>query len=187
MRGKDTQVERKELTIRRVAIAICLSGGLLAAAAGSAGAATLSPSSAHFGTEAVGEVTKPKIFTVTAEAADAVLPMTIATTGDFKQTNNCPSTVGFLTATSCEINVIFAPKARGARTGTLTTTSPVLGGPSAVLAGNGTPASRLNAGKCKTKGKKKAKKGAVAAKKKKDKKGKKCKGKKAKKGKGKKK
>ena len=168
--------------MRRAAIAICLSGGLLAATAASAGAATLSPSSANFGTEAVGEVTKPKIFTVTAEPADAVLPLTITTTGDFKQTNNCPSTVGFLTTTSCEINVIFAPKARGARTGTLSTTSLALGGPSAALAGIGTRGDPLNAGKCK-KGKKKAKKGAVAAKKQKGKKGKKCK----KKGKGKKK
>ena len=172
--------------MRRAAIATCLSGGLLAAAAGSAGAATLSPSSANFGNEAVGEVTKPKIFTVTAEPADAVLPLTIATTGDFKQTNNCPSTIGFLTTTSCEINVIFAPKARGARTGTLSTTSLVLGGPTAALAGTGTRGNPLNAGKCKKKGKKKAKKGAVVAKKK-AKKGKKCKGKKGKKGKSKKK
>jgi hypothetical protein len=177
--------------MRRAAIAIGLSVAMLGSTAASAGAATLSPSSAFFGNEAVGEVTKPKIFTLTAEPADAVLPLTIATTGDFKQTNNCPSTIGFLTASSCEINVIFAPKARGARTGTLSTTSLILGGPSAALAGTGTQGNPLNAGKCKKKGKakarkKSAKKGAVVAKKK-AKKGKKCKSKKAKKGKGKKK
>jgi hypothetical protein len=180
--------------MRRTAIAVCFAAALLASTASSAVGATLSPTNAFFGNEAVGEVTKPKIFKVTAEPADAVLPLTIATTGDFSQTSNCPSTLGFLTTSSCEINVIFAPKASGARTGTLSTTTLVLGGPSAALAGTGTRAgSPLNAGKCKKKGKgkakarkKAAKKGAVAAKKK-AKKGKKCKSKKAKKGKGKKK
>jgi hypothetical protein len=169
--------------MRRPPIAVCLSAALLASTAGSAGAATLNPTSASFGNRAVGDVSGPRTFTLTAEPADAVLPLTITTTGDFRQTNNCPST-GFLTTTNCTINVTFAPKARGARTGTLSTTSLLTGGPSAALAGTGTQSGKAT--KCKKNGKK-AKKGAVAAKKKKGKKGKKCKKKKSKKGKGKKK
>lgn len=157
--------------MRRAAIAVCLSAALLASTAGPTGAATLAPTSASFGNEPVGDVSVPKTFTVTADPVDAVLPLTVATTGDFKQTNNCPSTIGFLTTTSCTINATFAPTAGGARTGTLTTTSLVVGGPTAALAGTGTRSGNASATKCKKKGKKKAKKGAVAAKKKH---GKKC-------------
>jgi hypothetical protein len=161
---------------------------MLAWSSGTAGAATLAPSSNNFGSQAVGTVSAPKAFTVTAQPPlDVVLPLAVSTTGDFKQTNNCPATLGFLATASCTVNVTFNPTAAGARTGTLSTTTLVVGGPTAALAGTGDNSGAGaggNGNKCskkKGKGKKKGKKRAAAAKKK-GKKGKKC-GKKKKKGK----
>jgi hypothetical protein len=180
--------------MRRTTIAVCLAAGVIAVMAGPAGAATLSPNSANFGTEPIGGVSATKSFTVTAGVPDDVLPMTIATTGDFKQTNDCPSSIRFLLTRSCTIKVSFAPTSVGTRSGTLSTTTLVVGGPSASLLGTATQAAQTTAGKagtaakCKKKGKnhkkgKKGKKRAAAAKKhgKKHKKHKGCKKKKHKK------
>ena len=171
--------------MRRIAIVTCLAGTLLVASTGSAGAATLTPTSANFGSLAVGTVSPPKVFTLTPELTDVTLAIT--TTGDYKQTNNCPGTLGILSG-PCTINVTFNPTAGGTRTGVLSTTSLALGGPTAALAGIGDQSGGAGAGagngnKCsKKKGKgKKGKKRAAAAKKK-GKKGKGC-GKKKKKGK----
>ena len=162
--------------MRRVWIGLSIAAALVGVSAGSAGAATLAPSSASFGDTSIGTVSAPKSFTVTAEAADSVLPLTVSTTGDFKQTNDCPSTLGFLLTQSCTIKVSFAPTTAGQRTGTLSTTTLVVGGPSAALSGNGvgSGASAAQSKKCKKKAKKKGKKHARAAKKNKKKKAKKC-------------
>jgi len=160
--------------MRRVWIGLSIAAALVGVSAGSAGAATLAPSSASFGDTAIGTVSAPKSFTVTAEAADSVLPLTVSTTGDFKQTNDCPSTLGFLLTQSCTIKVSFAPTTAGQRTGALSTTTLVVGGPSAALSGNGVGSvASATKSKCK-KAKKKRKKHARAAKKNKKKKAKKC-------------
>jgi hypothetical protein len=147
-----------------------------------AGAATISPATANFGSQPVGSVSAPRAFTLTPQLLD-VLPLTIATTGDFRQTNNCQPVLQLVSG-PCTINVTFAPTAAGSRSGTLSSTALILGGPSSQLAGTGTQGTaggdgNKGAAKCKKKkGKKKrGKKGvdaAVAAKKKKGKK-KKCK------------
>jgi hypothetical protein len=182
--------------MRRMALGSCLAAALIAAVGStSASAATLSPSSANFGSQTVGTTSAPRSFTLTPELLD-LLTLTVATTGDFSQTNNCQAVLQ-LAAGPCTINVTFKPSATGNRSGTLSTTTPVLGGPSASLSGTGTDRSGgpgqgggQQAKKCKKKGKKKGtkkgKKRAAAAKKKGKKKGKKCK-KGKKKGKGKKK
>lgn len=172
--------------MRRAPIAIGLSLALAAATTGSAGAATLAPTSADFGNQAVGSVSAPKTFTVTAGLLDLALPLTVSTSGDFKQTNNCPATLGFLLTSSCTVNVTFGPTAQGDRAGTLSTTTLIVGGPSAALRGTGIQDGKGSGGTkaCKKKGKKKKGKGkkrAAAAKKKKGKKGKKCRTKKKKK------
>jgi hypothetical protein len=61
---------------------------------------------------------------------------TIQITGDYAQTNNCPTT---LTAnSSCSINVTFTPIASGTRSGALTVTDNVQGSPQVVnLTGTG--------------------------------------------------
>ena len=165
----------------------CLAAAFAVSLAGSASAATLAPTAASFGKLGVGEVSAPKAIVVTAEVTDVLLPLTVATTGQFQQTNDCPSGIGFLTTSSCTINVRFAPNSGGAHSGTLSTTTLLVGGPTASLTGTGVSDTGASAAakKCKKKkGKKKkgkrGKKGAAAAKKKK---GKKCKKKRKKKGK----
>jgi hypothetical protein len=167
--------------MRRIAIVGCLSLAALAGSAGTAAAATLTPSSATFGDQAAGTVSAPKTFTVTAEAPDTVLPLTVTTTGPFQQTSNCPASIGFLTTSSCTVNVRFAPQSAGTKAGTLSTTTLVLGGPSASLLGTAT-VGNTGAKKCKkAKKKKKGKKHSAASAKKHKKHKKKCKKKKKKK------
>jgi hypothetical protein len=62
----------------------------------------------------------------------------ITTSGDFAQSNNCPSTLG--ASLSCSIQVTFTPTATGSRTGTLSVTDNATGSPQSVsLSGTGIP------------------------------------------------
>jgi len=157
--------------MRRIALAMGLAGLMAVGVSSSASAGTLAPTSADFGTQAVGTVSPQKAFTLTPSVTD--LTLDVKTTGDFRQTNNCPAVLTLLSP-SCTINVTFAPTALGGRSGTLSTSAVVFGGPSAALSGTGSAQSGnsgANAAKCKKKGK--HKKRAAESKKKK-----KCKGKK---------
>ena len=51
----------------------------------------------------------------------------IAVTGDYSQTNNCPATLA--TAQTCTVNVVFTPTALGSRNGTLTIQSNLAASP----------------------------------------------------------
>jgi hypothetical protein len=168
--------------MRRIGTASCVAGMLLVFSSAPAGAATLAPISADFGTQPVGSVSSPRVFTLTPELLD-ILPLTVATTGQFKQTNTCGAVLQFVSG-PCTISVTFAPTDVGNQFGSLTTTT-LLGGPSASLRGTATTGADKSKGevKCKAAGKKKKKKGkkqraATAAKKKKGKKKKGCKKKK---------
>jgi hypothetical protein len=77
------------------------------------------------------------------------VPLTItaiATTGDFAETNNCPSTPFALpVGANCIFNVTFTPTATGTRTGNLTITDNVASGASGVtLTGVGNPVFNLS-------------------------------------------
>jgi hypothetical protein len=65
-----------------------------------------------------------------ASSSGTVNITNIATTGDFTQTNDCPSAL--TAATSCIVQVTFAPTAAGLRTGTLTITDDQPGSPQVV-------------------------------------------------------
>ncbi len=81
------------------------------------GAATLTPTTQDFGTEAIGFNSAPEPFTLTNNSSFAVNAPTITTTGDFTvASQNCASVAA---GASCTINVIFNPTVTGARTGTL--------------------------------------------------------------------
>jgi Abnormal spindle-like microcephaly-assoc'd, ASPM-SPD-2-Hydin/Beta-propeller repeat len=91
----------------------------------------------------------PQALTTTSAAMPVMLtnpgtgPLTInsiTASGDFAQTNNCPSSPTTLPASgTCTINVTFTPTALGARTGTLTFTDNAHGSPQTVpLTGTGT-------------------------------------------------
>jgi hypothetical protein len=150
--------------MRRIAFATGLAILLATGAASPAGAAMLSPSSADFGAQTVGSVSAPKAFTLAPSVTD--LTLAVSTTGDFKQTNDCPAVLTLLSP-SCTINVTFTPTAAGGRSGTLGTTALIVGGPSATLSGTGNQSGGNGAtgGKCKKKKGKKHKKGAASAKK----------------------
>ena len=95
----------------------------------------LSPTTLQFNSVAVNSTSPPLSITLTASQAALTL-QSIATTGDFAQTNNCPSSMA--ASATCRINVTFAPTATGARQGTLVLTHNGSGSPQTVpLSGTG--------------------------------------------------
>jgi hypothetical protein len=122
---------------------------VLGIAAPTAGATSfLYPTGHDFGEQPPGATSESSPFTLTvfcsvqdpgipglcAPPAEFLTPA-VSTTGDFAQTNNCPTTlfaVNFGVPASCTINVTFTPSAAGPRVGTLTA-----GGYSSSLSGTG--------------------------------------------------
>lgn len=75
-------------------------------------------SSVQFGSQNVGTSSSPQTIQL-SNVGNATLSLTkIASTGDFGQTNTCPSTLNI--KNDCSIQVTFTPTANGPRTGTLT-------------------------------------------------------------------
>ena len=105
----------------------------------SAGPSLSYPATADFtpDPQPVGSSTKaaPILLANTSASIDIAIS-NIATTGDFSQTNNCPSTL--LAAASCEFQVVFSPTAGGQRTGNITITDNTPGSPHVIaLIGTG--------------------------------------------------
>jgi len=98
--------------------------------------ATLSATSLNFGNQTLGTTSAPKPVNLSNSGNAAMTITSIAASGDFAQTNNCP---GSLTGESyCTISVTFTPTAAGSRTGALTITDNASGSPRTVtLAGTG--------------------------------------------------
>jgi len=93
------------------------------------------PTSLTFPSTAIGKSSKPKTVTITAEQVTLLIG-SIATTGDFSQTNNCGTSLA--PGTSCTVSVVFTPTASGTRSGTLPITSSDAGSPQSVkLSGTG--------------------------------------------------
>ncbi len=105
------------------------------------GSATLTPSSADFGSEPVGFTTAPQTFTWTNNSTFSSGVTLLSATGDFTATGNgCTSVKG---GASCTISVTFAPTVLGARTGVLSVGSGAQT-LTATLTGNGTPGLSLS-------------------------------------------
>ena len=83
-------------------------------------AATLTGTAA-FPTTFQGLSSTGQVFTLTNTGETTLTITTIATTGDFAQSNNCGTTLAI--GATCAINVVFTPTAVGSRTGTLTVSS----------------------------------------------------------------
>jgi hypothetical protein len=80
--------------------------------------------------------TSPSQAAVLTNPSSQALTVSIATAGDFAETDNCGSSVAG--NSTCTINVTFSPTATGPETGTLTVTQNGAGGPaSATLSGTG--------------------------------------------------
>jgi len=69
--------------------------------------ATLTPSVIEFGTVAVGTTSTPRQVTLTVPPNLTVFVTGISTSGDYAQTNNCPSQLK--NGQSCSISVVFKP------------------------------------------------------------------------------
>jgi hypothetical protein len=100
----------------------------------------LSPYSVTMGDVQVGTKAAPLPVTILNTGTNVVHIPGVAVTGNFSQTNDCPTPpMGLAHNETCTIQVFFEPKEMGAASGTLTITDDVPGGPlTAMLSGNGT-------------------------------------------------
>ena len=101
-----------------------------------AAVAFVTPTSLTFANQAVGTSSAAQTIALTHELSTTLNP-TIATSGDFKESNTCGTSLG--PGLSCTISVTFAPTAAQTRTGSLTVTDNAANSPQTVsLSGTGT-------------------------------------------------
>ena len=81
----------------------------------------VSPGSLTFGNIMVAVVSASQTATMVNTGSSSVNVTAVSATGDFSQTNNCPSTLA--PAAACTFLVYFTPTQTGARTGTLSITT----------------------------------------------------------------
>ncbi len=80
-----------------------------------------SPSSLTFGSIVVGVTSVSQTVILVANGSGSANLTAVSVTGDFSQTNNCPSTL--TSSATCTILVYFTPTQTGSRTGTLSITT----------------------------------------------------------------
>ena len=88
---------------------------------------TLNPTTLTFGSQAVATASTAQTITVTNNGGAPLVVSTLATTGDFNETDNCAGTT-IAVGLTCTIQVRFLPTATGSRTGLLTVYGNVAGG-----------------------------------------------------------
>lgn len=79
--------------------------------------AQLAPSRLGFGTIGVGNTSRPQALILTASPGSSLSINQISVSGNFAQTNNCPSTLA--DGQSCTIHVVFHPTVNGSVNGAL--------------------------------------------------------------------
>jgi hypothetical protein len=92
--------------------------------------AVLTPGSLTFPNVSVGASSGAQVVTLTNQGNASLNISGIQITGDYGQTNNCPSSL--LPGANCAFNVIFIPTASGNRTGTLEISDDAVGSPQTV-------------------------------------------------------
>jgi hypothetical protein len=92
---------------------------------------SLTPASLTFAAQAVGTTSPPQPTALKNTGSGPLSITSIATAGDFAQTNNCGSIVN--AGASCTFSVTFTPTAAGARTGAITITDDAAGSPHKIL------------------------------------------------------
>jgi hypothetical protein len=129
--------------MRRALIAGGLSIALLAAAASSASAATISPTSLNFGSQRLGTTSAPQTLTLTkgSETAFGINPILVDDSFSYLSTTNCPR---FLTdaTPSCTMTFQFQPHLPGPDNATLYTSEGSSTAPTATLTGTGVVAGK---------------------------------------------
>jgi hypothetical protein len=104
---------------------------------GAVSTVTLLPASLKFALQLVGTTSSPQTATLTNTGTVAVSISSIATTGAFTQTNNCPSSLPV--NANCQIQVEFVPVKKGLAPGSLSVADSAQGSPQQVaLSGTGT-------------------------------------------------
>ncbi len=103
---------------------------------GNASEVSLNPGNINFPDQAVGTSSSPTPVTLTNTGNQILTISSIASSGDFSQTNNCGGSVPV--GANCTINVTFTPTTVGLRQGQVTVTDNAPDSPQAVsLSGNG--------------------------------------------------
>jgi hypothetical protein len=116
---------------------------LLTASTGVQPAISLSPAALTYAVQAVATASAPQTITVTNSGNAPLIVSTVATTGDFNETDNCAGTTIAVNLT-CTIQVRFLPTATGNRNGLLTVYGNVAGGQAtAALSGTGSAAAPI--------------------------------------------
>ncbi len=96
----------------------------------------LSSTALSFGTQKVGTTSKAQAVKLTNRGSGALLISTIATSGDYHQTNNCPTSLP--ANSTCTVSVTFTPAKVGNRPGAVTITDNAANSPQKVsLSGTG--------------------------------------------------
>jgi hypothetical protein len=96
----------------------------------------IAPSTVSFGAQTVQTTSAPQTVTVTNSGTPALAIAGISITGDFAQTNTCPSSLA--SGGGCAIALTFTPAAAGSRSGSLTIADNGAGSPHTVaLSGTG--------------------------------------------------
>jgi hypothetical protein len=103
-------------------------------------AVSLSPTTLTFSSQTVDTPSAPRTVTLTNTGSGPLAVVSVATTGDYSQTNTCRTSVA--AGASCAINVIFTPTTSGTRRGTVVVTDSATNSPqSMTLTGTGASAS----------------------------------------------
>src|SRR5260370_27309621 len=104
---------------------------------------SLNPTALTYGVQAVATASTAQTVTVTNSGTAPLIMGTVATTGDFNETDNCAGTTIAVNQT-CAIQVRFLPTATGNRGGLLTVYGNVAGGQAtAALSGTGSAAAPI--------------------------------------------
>lgn len=93
---------------------------------------TLSSTGLIFGNQNVGTTSPSQNVTLTNSGSAALNITSIATSGNFSQTNSCPVTGSLAAGSNCVISVTFTPSAEGTQSGALTITDNATGSPQLV-------------------------------------------------------
>jgi hypothetical protein len=97
---------------------------------GLAPVADLSPSTLTFSGTEITQTSPAQTVTLTNGGNVALSISSIAVTGEYAQTNNCPASLGI--GSNCQIQVTFAPTSDGTQNGTLSITDNAPGSPQSV-------------------------------------------------------
>jgi len=103
---------------------------------GATAVADLSPASLAFPSLQINQTSVAQSASLTNNGNATLVISSIAISGDYAETNNCPASLGI--GSSCQFQVTFTPTAGGARNGTLSITDNAPGSPHTVaLTGSG--------------------------------------------------